>query len=272
MQDLKICLIQANLLWEDIPGNLQKLEGLVNSKERTSDLIMLPEMFSTGFSMRPGDFAERNSREAIPFMHDLAKKQQAAVCGSLIIQEEGAFFNRLFFVTPNGEQAIYDKRHLFTFVGEENYYSAGKKRLIIDYRGWRICPMVCYDLRFPAWSRNRLKEGPLEYDLLLYVANWPERRRLAWRSLLRARAIENLAFVAGVNRIGKDGNDIDHSGDSSLFNPIGECLGEYTNQEGRFDFHLSSESLLKLRERFGFWRDGDAFEISAASTQVVRLS
>ena len=272
MQDLKLSLVQADLLWENIPGNLELISTLVDSIPSETDIVILPEMFSTGFSMDPARFAAKNKSLGIPFMKELAEKHEVAVCGSLILEDDGDFFNRLLFVTKSGEFVSYDKRHLFTFVGEEKHYSAGGEKLVIEFQGWRICPMVCYDLRFPVWSRNRLLEGDLEYDFLFYVANWPERRRLAWRSLLRARAIENLAFVAGVNRIGEDGNGISHSGDSALYDPLGSCLGEYTHQQGVFNFLLSGTDLQECRERFGFWRDGDRFSYSDASSVFVKLN
>lgn len=273
MQDLKIRLVQADLVWEDIEANLDRLSEMLSGSDGETDLILLPEMFSTGFSMNPERFAARNEDLIRPFMLRLAKKHGALIGGSVIMEEGGEYFNRFLLMSPEGKSAIYDKRHCFTLAGEEKHYSPGKKKVVINWRGWRICPLVCYDLRFPVWSRNALNsEGQPSYDLLLYVANWPERRREAWRALLPARAIENMAFVAAVNRVGEDGNGVSHSGDSAVYDPIGEQLGEWSYEEGVFDTVISAARLGESRERFGFWRDGDQFSVSDAETEFVDLN
>lgn len=272
MQDLKVRLIQANLVWEDVDANLKMLAELAGKPDGL-DLIVLPEMFSTGFSMRPESFAKENSKKVLPFMNKLAKDHNALIAGSVIWEESGSYFNRMFLVSPNDKIAYYDKRHCFTLVGEEKHYAPGKRKIIVHWRGWRLCPMVCYDLRFPVWSRNNLNESNQpSYDLLFYVANWPERRRHAWRSLLPARAIENMAFVLGANRVGEDGNGINHSGDSAGFDPLGQGLGEWSHEEGAFDLVLSAESLTEAREKFGFWRDGDHFSVSDAEIEYLDLN
>lgn len=226
-KDLRITLVQASLQWEDVKGNLQMFSNQFNKLNRNeTDLIILPEMFSTGFSMNAASLAERMDGISMQWMAETAAKLNAAICGSLIITEKKKYFNRFVWMNADGTYDYYDKRHLFRMGKENGIYTVGKKRLIINYKGWNICPMVCYDLRFPVWSRNGLNaqnDAPL-YDLLLYVANWPSVRSYAWRQLLIARAIENQCYVAGVNRVDNDGNGMEHTGDSAVLNPKGEYL------------------------------------------------
>jgi predicted amidohydrolase len=261
---LTVTTIQPDLAWEDKTTNLQRLERQIFSIPEPTELIVLPEMFSTGFSMQPERLAEPMDGPTVRWMRDIAARRRVILTGSVIIGEEGKYYNRLIWMLPNGEWGCYDKRHRFAFAGEDDHYTAGNKRLIGSVKGWRILLLVCYDLRFPIWSRQTPAEPgepELEYDCILYVANWPERRSLAWTTLLRARAIENQSYVIGVNRVGNDGNTIAHSGDSMIIDPLGEIL--YHGQ-GREEVHtqtLQKEKLAGVRQRFPFWRDADHFTI-----------
>ena len=198
---INVTLIQSDIIWEDKVSNLKNYQNKISQIEST-DLIVLPEMFTTGFSMNPKDISETMSGETIQWMKSNASKMNSAICGSIIIEEDDKYFNRFIWVNPDGSICQYDKKHLFSFAGEDKNYTAGNEKIIIEYKGWKICPLVCYDLRFPVWSRNSE-----DYDLLIYVANWPTKRKLAWKSLLVARAIENQCYVIGVNRVGKDENN-----------------------------------------------------------------
>ena len=253
---LKISLVQTQLFWEDKKANLDSLTSLIKNIDNT-DLIVLPEMFTTGFSMNPKLHAENESGESLKWMRDLSKQKNVAICGSLIIEEGGKYYNRLFFVYPTGEYESYSKRHLFTLAGEELVYSQGQEQLIVEFLGWKIMPLICYDLRFPVWSRN-----VFDYDLLLYVANWPERRNDAWKTLLKARAIENQSFVAGVNRVGLDGNNIEHSGDSMLIGPLGESLSAIEPNTIQVEtVELRKKKLNEVRKKLKFLNDRDSFSI-----------
>ncbi len=256
MQDLRITLVQTELAWEDKPANLQNFDTVLKPLKGETDLILLPEMFTTGFSMQPELFAEEMHGSSVSWMQEKAYTLDAAICGSIIIKEGEEYFNRLIWATPDGVLKTYDKRHLFTLAGEKKHYTAGYERLIVECKGWKICPQVCYDLRFPVWARNNL-----DYDLLLYIANWPERRNTAWKSLLQARAIENQSYLAAVNRIGDDGNGIYHSGNSCLIDPLGEVI--YTESDATFvkTFSLNKERLNYVREKFAFLPDQDDFTI-----------
>lgn len=263
MSPLSFTLIQTQLLWEDKDANLKMLEQKIASNTQQTHVVVLPEMFSTGFSMKPEQLAEKMDGPAVQWMKKLAASKKIILTGSLIIEDEGNYFNRLIWMLPNGQYGYYDKRHLFAYGEEDKHYAAGSKRLIASVNGWKINLMVCYDLRFPVWSRQQFdEEQNFEYDVLIYVANWPERRNLAWKSLLRARAIENQCYVIGVNRVGNDGNDIYHSGDSMVIDPLGEILYEKAHEEDVFTIQLSKERLKEVREKFQFWRDADEFEIS----------
>jgi predicted amidohydrolase len=262
MSFLNFTLIQTQLHWEDKNANLQMLEGKIDSISEQTHVVVLPEMFSTGFSMKPEELAETMEGPTVQWMKKAAASKRVILTGSVIIEEEGNYFNRLIWMLPNGQYGYYDKRHLFAYGEEDKHYSAGTKRLIASVNGWKVNLMVCYDLRFPVWARQQFDEGGnFEYDVLIYVANWPERRNLAWKSLLRARAIENQCYVIGVNRVGNDGNDIYHSGDSMVVDPLGETLYEKANDEDVFTIQLRKERLKEVREKFQFWRDADEFEI-----------
>ncbi len=255
MRDLKITLVQQPLEWMSPQGNRDNFENLLLNAERT-DLFILPEMFCTGFTMKPEQVAESMDGPSLEWLALMAKKTGAAITGTLVVSESGLYFNRLIFMQPDGQYHYYDKRHLFRMAREDQYYTAGTKRLVINYREWRICPMICYDLRFPVWSRNRN-----EFDLLLYVANWPEPRSLHWSALLKARAIENLCYVAGINRVGRDGNQIVYRGDSAIYNAQGQELLQCSDKPGCFNYNLNYLSLSKYRNYFPADRDADQFEL-----------
>ena len=255
MSILNISLVQSNLKWQDKSSNLAHFKQLILNN-KSSDVIILPEMFTTGFTMDAQTHAESMNGTTIEWMQELSVKVNAAISGSIIIKESKQFFNRLIWVAPNGSIEYYDKRHLFSYAKEDHYFTAGKKRCIIEYKGWRICPLICYDLRFPVWSRNTA-----QYDFLIYVANWPEKRSYAWRTLLKARAIENLAYCAGVNRVGYDGNDIAYDGCSSIIQFDGEVLQEKVEEEGIINVELDKSKLTAFRNRFQFLQDKDQFSI-----------
>lgn len=269
MSSLTVTTIQTNLSWEDKVANLKMFEKKINSITEKTEVIVLPEMFSTGFSMQPQKFAETMDGETMQWMKKIAVQKKIILTGSIIIKENGEYFNRLIWMLPNGKYGVYDKRHRFAFAGEDKHYAAGDKRLIASVKGWKINLQVCYDLRFPVWARQNSQadkiikgeESNFEYDLLVYVANWPERRSLAWKTLLLARAIENQSYVVGVNRVGKDGNDISHSGDSMIIDPMGEVLYSKKDEEDIFTISLDKTQLTATREKFPFWKDADNFRI-----------
>lgn len=262
MSDLTVSLIQANLHWEDIPANLAMFDQKIDSIKERTEVIVLPEMFSTGFSMQSSRLAETMDGSAVQWMKKKAKEKNVIITGSLIIEDNGEYYNRLIWMLPNGTYGTYNKRHLFAFADEHNHYKAGDKRLIAQVKGWKICLTVCYDLRFPVWSRNTLQDnGAPAYDVLINVANWPERRSTPWRALLQARAIENQSYVIGLNRVGNDGNNIYHSGDSSLIDPVGEIIYHKAHDEDVFTYTLSRAHLDELRAKFPFMKDADQFMI-----------
>ncbi|MEM1323330.1 MAG: amidohydrolase [Bacteroidota bacterium] len=256
MSDLRITTIQSTLQWEDIPANLSHFTHLFAGLEGQTDLVVLPEMFSTGFSMNPAQLAEPMEGPTIGWMREQAVRLGAALCGSLIIEEEGKYYNRLVWMDAEGNSEVYDKRHLFGLGGEAKDYAAGNQRLIVDYKGWKICPLICYDLRFPVWSRNTEA-----YDLLIYLANWPKPRASAWRTLLRARAIENQAYVIGVNRIGEDGSGLSYRGDTAVIDFMGEALYQVSYQEDVFTTSLSYADMHALRKKLPFLADRDHFDL-----------
>ncbi len=260
MQTLSFTLLQSQLYWEDKAANLAMFEKKILGIQERTEIVVLPEMFSTGFSMRPKTLAEEMSGETVSWMKRVAATKKIILTGSVIIKEEGHFYNRLLWVLPDGNLGYYDKRHRFAFAGEDQEYTAGHKRLIAQVKGWKINLQVCYDLRFPVWARQESKETP-EYDVLLYVANWPERRSHPWRSLLTARAIENQSYVIGVNRVGEDGNGIYHSGDSMVVDALGNTLYHKKDEEDIHTIVLHKEPLMEVRERFPFWKDADNFKI-----------
>jgi omega-amidase len=276
MSALTITLIQTALYWEDKPANLSMLEQKISSVKEKTELVILPEMFSTGFSMKPETLAETMEGETVQWMNRIAAEKKIILTGSVIITDRGQteavrpYFNRLIWMLPNGQYGIYDKRHLFAYAGEDKHYSSGNKRLIASAKEWKINLLICYDLRFPVWSRltpSLLKErgsgGEVEYDLLIYVANWPERRNHAWKTLLQARAIENQCYVAGVNRVGYDGNNIYHSGDSMVADPFGEILYQKAHEEDIFTITLQKDKVDEARAKLPFWKDGDKFIIQS---------
>jgi len=242
-------------------------EQKINAIKEKAEIVVLPEMFSTGFSMKPSELAETMDGPTIAWMKRLSAEKKIILTGSLIIGEEGRYFNRLIWMLPNGQYGIYDKRHRFAYAGEDEHYTAGTKRLIASVKGWKINLLVCYDLRFPVWMRQQVHDmsgngSPQpEYDLILCVANWPERRNHAWKTLLQARAIENQCFVAGVNRVGNDGHGIYHSGDSMIVDPMGEVLYTKAHEEDIFTLTLQKEKLEDVRTKLPFWKDADFFTI-----------
>lgn len=254
---LNITMIQCPLFWEQPEQNRTMFSEQIATIEKPTDLIVLPEMFTTGFSMNPSSLAETNDGPSVKWMQEMARKSNSAITGSIIIQEEGKYFNRMFFVFPDGHYEYYDKRHTFTFAGEDKAYQSGDKRLLITYKGWKIFPLICYDLRFPVWARNSD-----DYDVILYVASWPQVRMLAWDTLLRARAIENMAYCVGVNRTGIDGNNHEYVGHSAIYDPLGVQISK-PDFEGDFieTVSLSKRHLQETRTRFHFLDDRDTFEI-----------
>ncbi len=260
MSSLTISLVQSHLHWEDRRANLAMFEEkIMGIKERT-EIVVLPEMFSTGFSMKPRILAEKMDGTTVAWMKKIATAKKIILTGSVIIEENGQYFNRLLWILPNGNAGYYDKRHRFAFAGEDKEYTPGNKRMIASVKGWRINLQVCYDLRFPVWARQQTREVP-EYDVLLYVANWPERRSHAWRTLLMARAIENQCYVVGVNRVGKDGNDIPHNGDSMVVDALGAVLYHQPGVEDIHTLTIQKEPLDEVRSKFPFLKDADDFKI-----------
>lgn len=260
MSSLSFTIIQTNLHWEDREANLSMLEEKIMGIRERTEIVVLPEMFSTGFSMQPARLAEQMDGRTVQWMKRMAAAKKIVLTGSVIIEENGHYYNRLLWVLPDGQLGHYDKRHRFAFAGEDKAYTPGNKRLIAQVKGWKINLQVCYDLRFPVWSRQQVNETP-EYDVLLYVANWPERRSHAWKSLLTARAIENQCYVVGVNRVGVDGNGINHSGDSMVLDALGTTLYHKQDEEDIYTIVLEKSSLTEVRDRFPFWKDADQFNI-----------
>lgn len=267
MNDLKITLIQSNLFWENKPKNLEQFSKKIDAIKEETDVIVLPEMFSTGFSMKPEKLAETMKGETVKWMKEQAQKKKCVVAGSFICEENERYYNRLLWVNPDGTYAKYDKRHLFSMGDEHNHYASGEEKIIVELKGWKICPLICYDLRFPVWARNK-KEA--SYDVLLYVANWPERRSYPWKTLLLARAIENQCYVIGSNRVGADGNDISHSGDSAVIDAKGEVISKIKpHEETTETVNLSYSDLTEFRKQFPAILDADEFEVKSMTTSVV---
>lgn len=263
MSDLIVTLVQADLIWEDKPANLTRLEERILAHENGVHVFVLPEMFSTGFSMRPEVLAEGMDGSTVEWMKRLAHKKKAIITGSLIIEEEGAYFNRLIWMLPTGQYGTYDKRHCFSLAGEDEHYTPGTKRLIASVNGWKVNLCICYDLRFPVWSRQFVEpdQPSPAYDVMIYVANWPDRRISAWNSLLPARAIENQCYVVAVNRVGMDGNGIDHTGYSQVIDPLGQLVCQIKNLESMQTVRLQRAVLEDVRARMPFWKDADSFFI-----------
>lgn len=258
MQDLKVAIVQANQVWENKNANLAHFENLLESvNKKQVDLIILPEMFHTGFSMSSKMLAEEMENSlGLNWLSNIAFKKNAAVFTSLIIKEGDSYFNRGIFIYPDGKVITYDKRKLFSLANEDKFYTAGNKKVIIDFKGWKIQLQICYDLRFPEISRNDIdiQRNP-HYDLLIYVANWPEKRKHHWKSLLLARAIENQCYVIGVNRVGTDGNGLNYSGDSCSIDPLGEEISCNSNTEQLLFVTISQETLSKVRQSLPFLKD-----------------
>jgi len=291
MSTLTITTIQSNLHWENKAANLQQFEEKIRQLQR-AEIVILPEMFSTGFSMQAEKLAEKMDGPTVAWMKKLSAEKKIILTGSLIIEDDGHYYNRLVWMLPNGQYGYYDKRHLFAYGHEDQHYTPGNKRLIASVKGWKINLLVCYDLRFPVWSRQKPADSSLadlvasemeahdfpmappaeagssvneqspEYDLLVYVANWPERRSHAWKTLLQARAIENQCYVVGVNRIGEDGNGIYHSGDSMIVDAMGTVLYTKTHEEDIFTITLEKGPLDEVRNKLPFLKDGDRFLIA----------
>ncbi|MFH1005439.1 MAG: amidohydrolase [Bacteroidota bacterium] len=280
MQNIKITILQSNLYWENINKNLELFSQKISLIKEKTDLIVLPEMFNTGFTMNNKTVAERMGGKTFEWMKKIAKEKNCVVTGSIIIEDSLSdkksngvvYFNRLIWMRQDGSFEIYDKRHLFRYANEQNFYTAGNKKLIVELNGWKICPMICYDLRFPVWIRNRFSLpsfasrgiiGCEEYDVLIFVANWPERRNYHWKTLLLVRAIENQCYIVGVNRIGNDGNNVYYSGDSAVINPKGEIISKTEpHQESVESIFLSRKELDEWRKTFPAWMDADQFTLS----------
>jgi omega-amidase len=257
MENLKITTYQGYLFWENVDKNLQNIALRLSGIRTTTDLIVLPEMFNTGFSMNAEKLAEPMNGKTMQWMNATAQKFNCVVTGSLIISENGKYYNRLIWMRADGSFEKYDKRHLFAMGKEDETYTAGTEKLIVELNGWKVCPMICYDLRFPVWMRNVNQA----YDLLLIVANWPERRSLHWRTLIPARAVENQAYVLGLNRFGYDGNEVFHSGDSMCIDPNGKVIYYKPNEEDIYTFSISADELVKVRHDLPFLRDADKFHL-----------
>ncbi len=261
-QDLQVSLIQQSLVWQDGEANRQRFAKLIREQESPADLVVLPEMFTAGFSMETQHVAEAADGPTLAWMKSLAAESGAVITGSYAVRDEAnpdrPPFNRLVWMRPNGDYDCYDKRHLFRMAGEHERYQSGRDKLLVELHGWRICPMVCYDLRFPVWCRNTSEQA---YDLLLFVANWPAARAYHWSQLLKARAIENLACVVGVNRVGQDGKGFDYSGDSIILDAQGLPLAEPGSAAGVFSATLSAQALNGYREKFPAHLDADAFSL-----------
>lgn len=261
MSALTITTIQSNIIWEEKTANLRLLEQKIAGIEEKTEIVVLPEMFNTGFSMRPEALAETMQGETVEWMKRVSRENGIVLTGSIMIEEAGNYFNRLIWMLPNGQYGYYDKRHLFAYGEEDKHYSPGNKRLIASVKGWKINLLVCYDLRFPVWARQKINEEGAEYDVLIYVANWPERRSHAWKTLLCARAIENQCYVVGVNRVGSDANNIYYSGNSLVIDSLGQVLYHMADDEDVNTITLQKETLEDIRSKFPFWKDADSFNI-----------
>lgn len=253
---MKTALIQSAIIWENPEANRNYFEQKINTISESIDLIVLPEMFTTGFTMNPETVAETMDGKTMGWLQSLAKAKKTAITGSLIIADNNNFYNRLVFVFPSGEIQFYDKRHLFTLAGEDKVYTSGTQKLIVDYLGWRICPLVCYDLRFPVFARN-----VENYDLLLYVANWPKQRINAWDILIKARSVENMCYTIGVNRNGVDNANLEYVGHSQAVDFLGNYILEPQETEGVFIVEFDKEKMSNARNKLGFLNDRDSFEI-----------
>ncbi len=266
MPNLVVTTVQANLIWEDKTANLKHLAEKISAITEPTHIVVLPEMFSTGFSMQPEKLAEKMDGPTVAWMKEIAARKKIILTGSFICEENGQYTNRLVWMLPTGEMATYDKKHRFAFAGEDQHYSAGNKRLIAQVNGWKINLLICYDLRFPVFARNKVitqtdgTQQP-EYDVLIYVANWPARRSYQWQQLAIARAIENQSYLIAVNRVGNDGKDIPHNGSTMVVDPLGEVLYKKLDEEETATHTLSQEYLQQIRTQFPFWKDADSFTL-----------
>ena len=259
---LIVTIIQSDLVWEDVKSNLNNFSEKLNSISEETDLIVLPEMFNTGFSMKPEQFSEQEKGPTLSWMQQQAAKKKSALTGSFMVEEAGDYYNRLFFVKPDGSYFTYNKRHLFRMGGEDNHFAPGTENVIIQYKEWKIKFLICYDLRFPVWTKNNYSNEKYDYDLLLVVANWPAVRSRVWTTLLSARAIENQVFVVGLNRVGNDGNGLAHSGNSNVYDPKGLPMAEdVAFDENISDFVLKFSEVAEFREKFTVGLDWDKFMI-----------
>lgn len=263
MQDLKVSVIQSDLHWHQPEANLAMFEEKIWTSSRENDIIVLPEMFTTGFTMDAENQAEPMGTRTSRWMQLMAKQTGSAIFGSYVVKENGHYFNRLLAVTPDGSCSVYDKRHLFRMAGEHETYHQGNERLVVSWKGWKICPLICYDLRFPVWSRNKVNDGVLDFDLLIYVANWPAPRVSAWDILLKARAIENTCYCIGVNRTGTDGMGITYPGHSAVIDPMGAVLSFEGGKQAVLNVTLNKSSLDEYRRKFPVHLDADDFELGA---------
>lgn len=252
--DLTVSLVQTDLLWEQPAANRERLEVQLRMMKDKQHIIVLPETFTTGFSMQAAALAESMDGPTVNWMKALAAELRCIIAGSVIISDEGSYHNRLLWVLPNGTVACYNKRHLFSYAGEDAAFTPGQKRMIAQVNGWKICLQICYDLRFPVWSRNTD-----DYDLLLYVANWPEQRNYVWENLLQARSIENMCFTIGVNRVGSDGKGHNYIGNSRIYDPLGRQVADAGNNETIITYALKHTDLAAAREKFPFLKDRDSF-------------
>lgn len=257
IQNLQITLIQSHLYWENPAANRAHFDSLLNKITQTTNLIVLPEMFTTGFTMNPAPYAEIPEGATFKWMQSWAIKKQAAITGSFIVKEKDTYFNRLFFVFPEGHYQTYDKKHTFTLAGEHKQYQAGVNKVLVDYKGWKLCVLICYDLRFPVWARNTE-----DYDVLLYVANWPNKRIKAWDTLLQARAIENMSYCVGVNRVGLDGNNHQYTGHSAVYDVLGHLCSTPDFEKAFVEtISLSKSHLITTRKQLPFLEDKDDFNL-----------
>lgn len=252
---MRIALVQAAPAWHDAAANRELFAQMIDTIDQGVDLVVLPEMFSTGFTMSSGDVAETMVGETVTWMRDQATRRGVTIVGSIVI-EDGQYFNRLVWMPPDGRATTYDKRHLFRMAGEHEHYAAGRERVVVTIGSWRVCVSVCYDLRFPVWLRSRN-----DYDLLLCVANWPAARQAAWDTLLRARAVENQSYVAAVNRVGTDGNGVEYQGGSGVYDWNGTALAQEANDPAVLHASLDLDALRAYRRDFPAWQDADEFEV-----------
>lgn len=263
MSSLHITLIQSNIYWENKEANLNSWQQKIDALPQDAEVVVLPEMFSTGFSMQTKKLAETMDGPTVEWMRTTTKHKNIVLAGSVIIEENNIYYNRFIWMLPNGVCSYYDKHHLFTYSKEDKYFTPGQKRLIVSVKGWKILLLICYDLRFPVWSSQQVQQTATstqpEFDAIIYVASWPERRNVAWKSLLQARAIENQCYVIGVNRVGEDGNKIYYSGDSMVVDPLGTILYHKEHEEDIAAVILNREHIDKIRRCFPFWKDADAF-------------